>query len=1469
MRKNYKSILILGLIMVASLLVFLPNEKELAIDSDHESGARQLAYYEKYKDISGEEYEAMPKRDRPDLAMLHQFEMTKDPKLGYPPSSRKLAAFSIAKEKLAAKAAQRGIQDVIWEERGPNNVGGRTRTMMFDPNDSENKRVFSAGVAGGIWINDDITDPTSTWTNVNDFMSNLAVCAMTYDPNSTQTFYAGTGETFAGDGVQGVGIFKSTDSGQTWSLLESTSDYLFTQKMAVTSESTVLAATFGGLKRSTDGGETWESPDGVQAGIADLEIAANGDIYLGNFQGLVLKSTDDGVTWESISPADGGQRVEVGVAPSNSDVVYAMSATGGTVAWITRSDDAGATWTDLTIPPYREQSGCALSTTDDFTRGQAGYDLVFGVSPTDPLVVMIGGIDILRSTNGGTEWDLISYWTGECDVLVHADQHAMVFRPGNPNEAIFGNDGGVYYSADVGDADADPDFVAMNTDYNVTQFYSIALAGDAASNYMLAGAQDNGTQRFRNPGVNATDEPTGGDGAFCFIDQDNFDIQITSFIRNAYRLSLDGGGAFTAFGLGQNTGGFINPSDYDSDADILYARSVSDEIVRYSDLEAGAGDLTTDRIALDLAGATPTALLASPNTSNRVFLGTNDGSLYRMDNAHETPELVGLGAPENGNVSSIEVGPSDDDILVTYANYGVTSVWYSPDGGSTWENKEGDLPDMPVYWAMFSPKGTNEVLLATEVGVWSVDDFIDSDSPEWEPTNEGLANVSCQMLQYRESDDQIAVTTHGRGVYTTYSFSETVASTFELNTDVAFIGEEIETTNNSIGNITDILWDFGDGITSTDQNPKHTYGAPGEFTISLSLNGGTVASRKKVNIIANKNAVYATDFEANQSDFLVRNITGSRWELGNSTIAGKDGTTSGDFAWVTGVADALYGNGTLTYLNTPQFDFSAAGTYNLSFSAKYQLEVDDDGAWDAFWVEYTTDQGSTWTRLGTEVEDGWYDESVNTSADVLTPGDPVFGGVSDGFETKTKDVSTFAGTEAVAFRIVFQSDNSAQDVGIAVDDFEITGPESNATADFLSSFAASELCAGESITFFNNSSGSITDYSWNFGEGASPATATSEGPHDVTYTAIGSKNVSLTVTGSLNGMVTEIKADLFSVIEGLSVSNTFSAGDMAVCQASSTNIIVASADDGILYQLINADTNDPIGSPSVGDGSDLMLSTGDLETTTNFFVEASNSTSGCSLALEGTVTVTVEGPFVRAFVVDQTDVCQGEAVSVTITNAETGMSYQLVNQETGDEVGDPLEGADADLMISSGALTDTLFIAVKATNISLNCGRTFDASVKVNVVPLPVATITQADNLDLETEDGFDDYQWYLNGEALSGRSKLRTYTPASKGDYTVEVTKDGCTALSAPFAVTVTGLEDELERELSVYPNPSRGLFTIAHDQLQSVRIYQLSGQLIHTQQVDLQETTIDLSAQTNGIYIMELTIADLKITRKIAIQN
>ncbi len=1139
-----------------------------------------------YLKMSNDELNQLPKYDRPDLADLHNFEMTKDPSLGYPPSERIFKAYDETKRMISTR---REIKDT-WVERGPNNFGGRSRAIFFDPNDPFSHKVWSAGVAGGLWYNEDITSAYSEWQPVNDFFGNIAISAMAFDPIATKVMYFGTGEGWGNaDAVRGNGIWKSEDGGETWDQLASTTDerFYYVQKLAVTNQSTLLAATrhSAGILRSEDGGETWEEVVSESRG-ADIEIA--GDIiYASTGVGIVgsmWKSTDDGKTWVEITPADGLNRMEIGVHPNHPNTVYVVAAQGGDIGGFYKSENAGASWSNVAIPKYYEQGGCEQGD-QDFARGQAWYDLIIAVNPVNKNELIVGGIDLYKSETGGKSWGLISYWTGECDNYVHADQHNFIFRPGYPNEGFATTDGGVYYTKDFFTplSEGGPSFEARNHGFNIAQYYSCAMANEIGSDYFLAGAQDNGSHQFFNPGINSVNEITGGDGAFCFIDQDNPNFQITSYVYNSYNITLNNWESFDVVRAGSSVGRFINPADYNSNTNTMFAAGNEDQIVRYVLTEDT--DIESEVLDIDINEERISALAHSKYDDDVMFVGTGNGSIYKLTeiNGAIGAELISTDVIEEDiYISSIAVGTDIDHLLITASNYGVTSVYESTDGGANWVTKEGNLPDMPVRWALFNPNDYSEVLLATELGVWMTND-ISSEDVSWNPLNSGLANVRCDMLKYREADGLVAVATHGRGLFTSDIFATTEYSNF-ISPSVAYQGQEIQFTNASM-RASSFSWDFGDANMSQDSNPLHTFDQPGTYDIKLTINGDeALAKVKQLQILPYREVTYGLtdggDFETNLEDFYPVTINGTGFELGKSEVRDKDGTNSGDNAWVTGLDDETYEAFTEAYLYTPIFNFIKSGAYEISFATKYRIEDE----WEGFTLEYSLDFGRSWFKLESNVEtDQWYNQTALSEAVAWTPGESFFSGKTDGFEIKNVTFDILSNNEAVAFRFVFKSDPGTEFAGIAIDDFVISAPDIS-TEEVLFESTSSTICEGEIITLVNKSQGNIDTYLWEFGSGAVPSTATGFGPHKVIFMKSGSVEVKLTGYAGNDVLVYSDNFEINTLATDIEVDQD----NFSACAQDDITVNIASSEDGTNYSMIDVITTDTV-AQGTGNGSSLAM----------------------------------------------------------------------------------------------------------------------------------------------------------------------------------------------------------------------------------------------------------------------------------------
>lgn len=577
------------------------------------------------------------------------------------------------------------------------------------------------------------------------------------DNNGTSEVFFAAAETFASGaliGINEVGVYKSTD-GTSFS------------------------------KLTLSAGENLEPNN--------IKIAADNSIYVstqsnsfGEGGGRIYQSTD-GTTFTLKHTVPGGRRTEIACSQTDANTIYVLAQLSSDPVGIYKTTD---NFTNVTTLPLPNDVDNGIPE-NDFTRGQAFYDLLLRVDPTNDDILYVGGIDLFKSINGGTSWDQISKWSNNNNLRtldvssVHADQHGMAFSGTSSTKMLFSNDGGVYFSNDGGTT-IDP----RKKGYNTLQFYTVGVAPTTAfsgKEYFLAGAQDNGTLIIQDAaaGVNGFVETFGGDGAYSFFDQDGTDqYYIANYVYNnaIVLFDLSNGTSREINSESSSNGDFINQEALDSNLDILYSNysSGSNYIVRmYGNLKSGV--VTKKSLAFaSVMDAEPSALTVSPYTTNQsnLFIGLKNGKIIKITGTTNTfpnnPEWTDItGSNFVGSVSDIELGANENEIFVTMHNYGVNNIWYTNDGGTNWSEKEGDLPDMPVKAILQNPLRTEEVIIGTDLGVWRTSNFFAA-SPNWVQSYNGMSNVKVNDLDLRD-DNTVFASTYGRGVFSG-KFTAEVAS---------------------------------------------------------------------------------------------------------------------------------------------------------------------------------------------------------------------------------------------------------------------------------------------------------------------------------------------------------------------------------------------------------------------------------------------------------------------------------------------------------------------------------------------------------------------------------------------------------------------------------------------------------------------------------------------------------------------
>ena len=747
--------------------------------------------------------------DGPMARDLFEAERIKDPALGYVPYDR--LAVAINRTEQLKNTLNRTYLPLTWIERGPiyDSVGpsngngrgggtgstlggytsGRIRAFLLDTlNDPTGNTAIAGGVAGGIWRCNNFLSAEPNWTIVDNSFSNLAIGSLGQDPSNPLIMYVSTGEpTSNADAVYGNGIYKSTDGGLSFQLLPSSTNFRRSFKVGCDAAGNVyLAARFTtipvvqsqGMFRSTDGGATWVdiTPTDLTATnktCTDFEITASGFLnatfgYATGVANTVVNqrytanpATVTPATWSAgtgfrVTP--GAMRTEMAVS---GNVLYAITVNGSyNTDSCYKSTDAGVTWT--------KQNTVVLPS--GLGSGQGWYNLSLAINPSNTNELISGGLDAYRSVNSGTNWTKFTNWVSTSP-YVHADHHhAQYWIKDGQTRMILASDGGIFYSTNNGS-----NFVDKNKNLGIKQFYAGAIHPAAGSDYLLAGAQDNGTHQLKNAGLSYSIEVTGGDGCFVHINQVNPQIQFGSYVYNQYRRSTNGGATWSSVNLSSSVGLFVNPIDHDDVQNIMYCSNGPVSSVRRWVNTNTSNTNTSITIPTATIGSTTTSITAlkvSPFTTNRVFLGTNNGRVLRLENANtvtsatadaNTTNISGATFPA-GTVACVNTGTDDNNLVAVWSNYGINNVWISTDAGTSWTAIDGDLPDMPVRWALFEPGDNKKIYLATEAGIYTTT-AINGAATTWLP-DPGFPIVRTDMLKMRTSDSTIVAATHGRGLWT-------------------------------------------------------------------------------------------------------------------------------------------------------------------------------------------------------------------------------------------------------------------------------------------------------------------------------------------------------------------------------------------------------------------------------------------------------------------------------------------------------------------------------------------------------------------------------------------------------------------------------------------------------------------------------------------------------------------------------
>ncbi|WP_210466820.1 Ig-like domain-containing protein [Rufibacter roseolus] len=646
-----------------------------------------------------------------------------------------------------------------WVALGPSsspggyNGVGRINCIAFHPTDPN---IFWVGSAsGGIWKT---TTAGTSWTPLTDNLPVLGVSAIAVNPSNPSIMYIATGDrdhiaTFS------VGVLKSTDGGATW--VTTGLSYTISQQMRVkgliihpTNPLVLVAATTNGLYRTANGGTSWALE---QSGDFQEIVFKPGDpstIYASsNGDAQIYRSIDTGDTWTQVTAFSGMNRIALAVTKANSSIVGALcsnSINSGFNGYYT-STNSGASFSLTYGTGGLNLLGYAKNGSD--AGGQGWYDLCLAISPTNASVVYTGGVNTWKSTTGGSSWTINSMWSlndGPGVPIVHADKHWQAFHPLNPGTLYECNDGGLYKTSDGGVTWTD-----LSNGLGITQFYRM---GNSATNpnLTIAGAQDNGT-KIRNSST-YTDN-IGGDGMEAIIDYSNPSIMYGCLQNGTIMKSTDGGASFTSISAGLPQGrdfsAWVTPYVIDPvNPQTLYSGSGNDV---YKTIDGGANwakissSLSPNRFL--------TTLAVAPSNTQTIYAGS-DYFLYKTTTGGGSWGSLNL--PSSETLTSIEIHPSNPQIVwITFSGYtSGAKVFRTDNGGATWVNISGTLPNLPANTIEYD-KNTGVLYLGNDVGVF----VRHPGMQDWQVFDSGLPNVVVNELEIHYSTSRLRAATYGRGLW--------------------------------------------------------------------------------------------------------------------------------------------------------------------------------------------------------------------------------------------------------------------------------------------------------------------------------------------------------------------------------------------------------------------------------------------------------------------------------------------------------------------------------------------------------------------------------------------------------------------------------------------------------------------------------------------------------------------------------
>ena len=619
-------------------------------------------------------------------------------------------------------------------------VSGRCGGIVIAPADPQ--RLVLCSGSGGLW---GTFDRGATWQPLTDDQPTTSMGAIAAAPSAPNIVYAGTGE---GDNLSqlGVGLLRSSDGGQTWQLMpapELSGSGVYDIAIDPADPMHVWVGTLERLLESTSGGATWRVVQSVPTWDIAINPGTPGEIFAATRAGLI-RSVNGGSTW-SLVPLPGTtassrfERLEACHAPSTPAVVYVVGVLNGRgMLW--RRASFGGAFAQETAPPLKRDSDIA----------QAWYDWCVAVSPVDANLVYVGAVELYRGRRSGGGWQWTNISSRSTGDSIHPDQHHLAFDPVDPNVLYVCNDGGLFRSANGG-----TNWTALNPGLSITEFEFLAHL-EGQDGWLIGGTQDNGT--LSNQGDGSWKQIALGDGGDCGADE----------AQNLCYHSYYGMWIERAPATGTNAFRWkdVSPPFADAYEALFYPPlDVRGSVVAKAGVTLFVSDDNGDtwsEVDFGLGGRASALLIHSATT---IFVSTEDGGLARIRRGSSgwgAATVTALNSPRPAFISDIVVPGQPNKVMwVSSSAFGGGHVYRSTNGGTTWTDRTGNLPDIPVNAIVVDPKNATRVFAATDHGVYQTR----NSGTKWTDYSNGLPNVVVGDLILHERLRLLRAGTRNRGAW--------------------------------------------------------------------------------------------------------------------------------------------------------------------------------------------------------------------------------------------------------------------------------------------------------------------------------------------------------------------------------------------------------------------------------------------------------------------------------------------------------------------------------------------------------------------------------------------------------------------------------------------------------------------------------------------------------------------------------